>query len=165
VASLYGNGYDYFYFLGRKGSQSPSPSRTTSPSRSLSPSANRPRDRSVSPLRYINLPISKLERVTEELEHLINAASSTNNDEEREETEEQINSIPQDESVPHQSIDESALPTSSSILPTSTIDEPVIESKPDISSLEVSSLRSITESSSPDRREKKREHQQPIFSA
>lgn len=65
------------FFLGRKRSQSPSPSRTASPSRSLSPSSNRIRDRSISPLRYINLPVSKLARVTEELESLINPIALT----------------------------------------------------------------------------------------
>lgn len=74
-----------FSSLGRKRSQSPSPSRTTSPSRSLSPSANRVRDRSVSPLRYINLPVSKLARVTEELEHLIPRTSSIVHEEDEEE--------------------------------------------------------------------------------
>jgi len=71
-------------FSGRKRSQSPSPSRNASPNRSLSPSNNRMRDRSVSPLRYINLPISKLARVTEELESLINPAASILHEEEKE---------------------------------------------------------------------------------
>jgi len=70
------------FFSGRKRSQSPSPSRNASPNRSLSPSNNRMRDRSVSPLRYINLPISKLARVTEELESLINPAASILHEEE-----------------------------------------------------------------------------------
>jgi hypothetical protein len=78
-------------FLGRKRSQSPSPSRNASPNRSLSPSSNRTRDRSVSPLRYINLPMSKLARVTEELESLINPTASTVHEEEEEEEEENEN--------------------------------------------------------------------------
>jgi hypothetical protein len=64
------------FSVGRKRSQSPSPSRNASPNRSLSPSGSRLRDRSVSPLRYINLPMSKLARVTEELESLINPTAS-----------------------------------------------------------------------------------------
>jgi hypothetical protein len=52
-------------------------------------------DRSASPLRYINLPISKLARVTEELESLINPAASILHEEEKElgsnkKTEEEI---------------------------------------------------------------------------
>lgn len=74
-------------FLGRKRSQSPSPSRNASPSRSLSPSGNRSRDRSASPLRYINLPMSKLARVTEELEHLIHPTAVTVHEEEEETVE------------------------------------------------------------------------------
>ncbi|CAF1363451.1 unnamed protein product [Adineta steineri] len=62
--------------LRRKRSQSPSPSRNASPSRALSPSNNRLRDRSASPLRYINMPMSKLARVTEELESLINPSAA-----------------------------------------------------------------------------------------
>ncbi|CAF0795970.1 unnamed protein product [Didymodactylos carnosus] len=64
--------------LSRKRSQSPSPTRSpartlsSSPGRSLSPS-KASRERGASPLRYINVPPSKLERVTEELETLITA--------------------------------------------------------------------------------------------
>jgi len=76
-------------FLGRKRSQSPSPSRNASPNRALSPSNNRARDRSVSPLRYINLPMSKLARVTEELESLIHPTASTVHEEDEEEEEEE----------------------------------------------------------------------------
>ena len=65
------------FFLGRKQSHSPSPSRNASPNRALSPSGNRTRDRSASPLRYINLPVSRLARVTEELESLINPTATT----------------------------------------------------------------------------------------
>ena len=78
---------DSMGFLGRKRSQSPSPSRNASPSRSLSPSGNRSRDRSASPLRYINLPMSKLARVTEELEHLIHPTAATVHEEEEETVE------------------------------------------------------------------------------
>ncbi|CAF1178754.1 unnamed protein product [Adineta ricciae] len=85
--------------LRRKRSQSPSPSRNASPNRSLSPSSNRLRDRSVSPLRYINLPYSKLARVTEELENLINPLASTVHEEETE------NVVPEDkEATPISSI-------------------------------------------------------------
>jgi hypothetical protein len=76
-------------FSGRKRSQSPSPSRNASPNRALSPSNNRARDRSVSPLRYINLPMSKLARVTEELESLIHPTASTVHEEDEEEEEEE----------------------------------------------------------------------------
>lgn len=79
------------FVLGRKRSQSPSPSRNASPNRSLSPSNNRLRDRSASPLRYINLPYSKLARVTEELESLINPSASIVHEEETKE-----NVIPED---------------------------------------------------------------------
>ncbi|CAF4849201.1 unnamed protein product [Rotaria socialis] len=71
--------------LRRKRSHSPSPSRNASPNRSLSPSNNHAQDRSVSPLRYINLPMSKLARVTEELESLVNQTPSTVPEEEEEE--------------------------------------------------------------------------------
>lgn len=74
-----------FVCLGRKRSQSPSPSRNASPNRSLSPSNSRARDRSVSPLRYINLPISKLARVTEELEHLLTPTASIVHEEDEDE--------------------------------------------------------------------------------
>jgi hypothetical protein len=74
---------------GRKRSQSPSPSRNASPSRSLSPSNNFARDRSVSPLRYINLPVSKLARVTEELEHIVQPNVSTVDEEQEEQNGDQ----------------------------------------------------------------------------
>jgi hypothetical protein len=95
VCFLNGINLQKIFFLGRKRSQSPSPSRNASPNRSLSPSNNRMRDRSASPLRYINLPISKLARVTEELESLINPAASILHEEEKElgsnkKTEEEI---------------------------------------------------------------------------
>lgn len=73
------------FISGRKRSHSPSPSRNASPNRSLSPSTTRARDRSISPLRYINLPISKLARVTEELESIISQTPSTLHEEEEEE--------------------------------------------------------------------------------
>ena len=50
------------------------------------------RDRSVSPLRYINLPVSKLARVTEELENLINPTTSIVHAGQEEENEEQADS-------------------------------------------------------------------------
>jgi hypothetical protein len=84
VCFLNGINLQKIFFLGRKRSQSPSPSRNASPNRSLSPSNNRMRDRSASPLRYINLPISKLARVTEELESLINPSASILHEEEKE---------------------------------------------------------------------------------
>ena len=93
--------------LGRKRSQSPSPSRNASPNRSLSPSGNRSRDRSVSPLRYINLPMSRLARVTEELEHLIHPTTLSVHEEDEETAEVPTASAPPPEEpilVPEESV-------------------------------------------------------------
>lgn len=106
-------GIEKLLFLGRKRSQSPSPSRNASPGRSLSPSGTRTRDRSVSPLRYINLPMSKLARVTEELESLINPTASTVHEEEEEEEENKKDAL-----VPEQpTIMDIAKPEESIVLP------------------------------------------------
>ncbi|CAF0827406.1 unnamed protein product, partial [Didymodactylos carnosus] len=80
VTNKYGSSVTtgFLAVISRKRSKSPSPSRSpgrissSSPSRSLSPS-QAARERGASPLRYINVPLSKLERVTEELETLIAA--------------------------------------------------------------------------------------------
>lgn len=106
---------------GRKRSQSPSPSRNASPNRSLSPSSSRLRDRSVSPLRYINLPMSKLARVTEELESLLNpsAVPVVHEEEVDEESAKQpddpttiASPPPQEVPVPEESSEVSPVPTS-----------------------------------------------------
>jgi hypothetical protein len=90
------------FFSGRKRSQSPSPSRNASPNRALSPSSNRARDRSASPLRYISLPISKLARVTEELESLIHPTATTVHEEEEEEEDEEAIKKPDEVLTPVQ---------------------------------------------------------------